>query len=69
VPIGKAAIQRQGNDVTVVSYSRLAGEARAAAEIVADQGISVEVIDLRTIAPWDRETVLASARKTGRRLL
>jgi len=66
VPLGKAAIQREGSDVTVVSYSRMAIEARQAADMAAEQGISVEVIDLRTIAPWDRETVLTSVRKTGR---
>ncbi|MEP6867574.1 MAG: alpha-ketoacid dehydrogenase subunit beta [Novosphingobium sp.] len=69
VPLGKAAIQREGTDITVVSYSRLAGEARAAAASAAERGISVEVIDLRTIAPWDRETVLTSAAKTGRVLI
>lgn len=66
VPLGKAAIMREGKDVTLVSYSRMANEALAAAEAVADKGVSVEVIDLRTIAPWDRATVMASARKTGR---
>jgi len=69
VPLGKAAVQREGTDVTVISYARMANEARAAAEIAAAGGVSVEVIDLRTIAPWDRETVLASARKTGRVLI
>ena len=69
VPLGKAAIQREGSDVTVISYARIAVEARAAAAQAAEQGVSVEVIDLRTIAPWDRETVLASARKTGRVLI
>jgi len=69
VPLGKAAIQREGTDVTVVSYARMANEARQAAAKAAEQGISVEMIDLRTIAPWDRETVLASARKTGRVLI
>jgi pyruvate dehydrogenase E1 component beta subunit len=69
VPLGKAAVQREGSDVTVVSYARMAGEARAAAETVAADGVSVEVIDLRTIAPWDRETVLTSAAKTGRVLI
>ena len=66
VPLGKAAVQREGSDVTVISYARMAVEARAAAAQAAEQGVSVEVIDLRTIAPWDRETVLASVRKTGR---
>jgi acetoin:2,6-dichlorophenolindophenol oxidoreductase subunit beta len=69
VPLGRAAVQREGSDVTVVSYARLAGEARAAAEAVAAEGVSAEVVDLRTISPWDRETVLASARKTGRVLI
>jgi len=69
VPLGKAAVQREGTDVTVVSYARIALEARQAAAKAAEQGISVEVVDLRTIAPWDRETVLASAHKTGRVLI
>jgi pyruvate/2-oxoglutarate/acetoin dehydrogenase E1 component len=69
VPLGKAAIQREGSDITLVSYARMAGESRQAAALAAEQGISVEVVDLRTIAPWDRETVLASARKTGRVLI
>jgi pyruvate dehydrogenase E1 component beta subunit len=69
VPLGKAAISRPGKDLTLVSYARLAGEALAAADMVADRGISAEVIDLRTIAPWDRQTVLASAEKTGRVLV
>lgn len=69
VPLGKAAIQREGSDVTLIAYARMAVEARAAAARAAEQGVSVEVIDLRTIAPWDRETVLASARKTGRVLI
>ncbi len=69
VPLGKAAVQREGSDVTLVAYARMAVLARAAAEQAASQGISVEVIDLRTIAPWDRDTVIASARKTGRVLI
>lgn len=69
VPLGKAAIQREGSDVTLIAYARMAVEARAAAVQAAEQGVSVEVIDLRTIAPWDRETVLASASKTGRVLI
>lgn len=66
VPLGKAAIRCEGADVTIVSYSRMANESVAAAEIAAEQGVSCEVIDLRTIAPWDQECVLSSARKTGR---
>jgi len=59
-------VQREGSDVTIVTYARMAMLARGAADQAAEQGISVEVVDLRTIAPWDRETVLASAGKTGR---
>ena len=69
VPLGKASVQREGSDVTVISYSRMAAEARAAADAAAAEGVSVEVIDLRTISPWDRETVVASVRKTGRALI
>ncbi|MEZ5709762.1 MAG: alpha-ketoacid dehydrogenase subunit beta [Blastomonas sp.] len=69
VPLGKAAIQREGTDVTIVTYARMAVQARMAAEQAAADGISAEVVDLRTIAPWDRDTVLASARKTGRVLV
>jgi len=69
VPLGKAAVQREGSDVTLISYARLAGESREAAKLTEEKGLSVEMIDLRTIAPWDRETVLPSARKTGRVLI
>jgi pyruvate dehydrogenase E1 component beta subunit len=69
VPLGKAAVQREGTDVTVVSYARMAEEAREAAALAADKGVSVEVIDLRTISPWDKKTVLDSVRKTGRLLV
>lgn len=69
VPLGKAAVQIEGSDVTIVTYARMALESRQAAAKAAEQGISVEVVDLRTIAPWDQETVLASARKTGRVLV
>lgn len=69
VPIGKAVVQREGDAVTVISYSRMAAEARAAAEIASGKNIHAEVIDLRSISPWDRDTVLKSARKTGRVLI
>lgn len=69
VPLGQAAVQREGSDLTIVSYARMAMEARTAAATLAEQGISAEVIDLRTIAPWDKATVIASARKTGRVLI
>lgn len=69
VPLGKARIAREGTDVTIVSYSRILNEAVAAADAIQEAGFSAEVIDLRTISPWDRETVLASVRKTGRCLV
>lgn len=69
IPLGKARIAREGTDVTVVTYARMVDEALAAAEALAKQGLSIEIIDLRTISPWDRDTVLASARKTGRVLI
>jgi 2-oxoisovalerate dehydrogenase E1 component len=69
VPIGKAAIARPGTDITLVSVSRMVHEALAAAETVAGEGISVEVIDLRTVAPLDTATILESVRKTSRLLI
>jgi acetoin:2,6-dichlorophenolindophenol oxidoreductase subunit beta len=69
IPLGLARIAREGTDVTLVTYARMVDEALAAAESVAQDGVSVEVIDLRTISPWDRNTVLTSARKTGRVLI
>ena len=64
VPLGKAAIVRQGRDVTLVTYGRGVGDCLAAAGQLADQGIEAEVIDLRTISPWDEEEVLSSVSKT-----
>jgi len=69
VPIGTAAVVQAGTDVTVVSVSRMVHECLAAAEAVAGDGISVEVIDLRTVAPLDMDTVLTSVTKTGRLLV
>ncbi len=69
VPIGRSAVVRPGSDITVVSVSRMVHEALAAAEDVAGEGTSVEVIDLRTIAPLDLEPVLASVHKTSRLLI
>lgn len=66
IPLGKAKITREGSDVTIVSYADIANRALVAADMLAKEGISAEVIDLRTIQPWDQETVLASVRKTGR---
>lgn len=64
--LGKAAVVRQGTDVTVVSYSFMVGKCLQAAEELASRGINVEVIDLRTIRPIDRETIVESVRKTNR---
>ncbi len=66
VPLGQAAVVRPGTDVTVVSWSRMCSEALAAAEDVAAEGISAEVIDLRTITPLDRAAIVASVRRTSR---
>jgi pyruvate dehydrogenase E1 component beta subunit len=66
VPFGRADIKKEGTDVTVVALSRMVHEALAVAEEVAKQGISVEVIDPRTLVPLDRETIGNSVSKTGR---
>jgi pyruvate dehydrogenase E1 component beta subunit len=66
LPIGKARIMREGTDVTLVSYSIGVGMSLEAAEVLAGEGISVEVIDLRTIRPLDKATILASLAKTNR---
>ncbi|WP_219893633.1 alpha-ketoacid dehydrogenase subunit beta [Aquisediminimonas profunda] len=68
VPLGKAAVAREGSDISVITYGRTVLDALAVASELANEGISVEVIDLRSIAPYDEETVLASVRKTGRAL-
>jgi len=66
VPIGRSIVVRRGTDVTVVSVSRMVHEALAAAEQLAGEGISVEVIDLRTVAPLDTAPIVESVRKTSR---
>jgi 2-oxoisovalerate dehydrogenase E1 component len=69
LPIGRAAVVREGADITVVSVSRMVHDVLAAAEEVAADGISVEVIDLRTVAPLDTVTILESVHKTSRLLI
>ncbi|MES2273204.1 MAG: pyruvate dehydrogenase complex E1 component subunit beta [Chlamydiota bacterium] len=69
VPIGKAKVVREGKDVTLVSYSRMLKFCKEAADELAKQGISVEIIDLRTIKPLDIATVASSVRKTHRCVL
>jgi len=66
VPLGKAAIVRQGREVTLVSYAKTVHTCLQAAEALATQGISAEVIDLRTLKPFDADTVIESVHKTGR---
>lgn len=69
VPLGKARLVRQGTDVSVICYGSAVHMALAAAEAVASDGISVEVVDIRTLVPFDEETVLESVRKTGRAIV
>jgi pyruvate dehydrogenase E1 component beta subunit len=66
VPLGKARLAREGDDVTVVCYGGMVEVCTKAADAAREHGISVEVVDLRTLVPMDTETVLASVRKTGR---
>ncbi len=66
IPLGVADIKRPGKDITLVTYSRMVHRALEAAEILAKEGIDVEVIDLRTLKPLDIDTIIASVKKTGR---
>lgn len=66
IPLGKARLAREGKDVTIITYGRQVNDALAVAEKVKGDNISVEVLDLRTVAPFDEEAVLATAAKTGR---
>ena len=67
--LGMAAVRRAGSDLTLVTWSRTLHDALRAADAAQAEGLSIEVIDLRTIWPWDRETVFASLRKTRRLLI
>lgn len=69
VPLGKAARVREGNALTLVSWSRQMQACAAACDALAAEGIAVDLIDLRTLWPWDRETVLSSCARTGRLLV
>ena len=66
IPLGRAKIERSGSDVTIVAFSIMVGKALEAAEKLAEQGIDAEVINLRTIRPLDRYTILESVKKTNR---
>jgi len=69
VPLGQADIKRTGDDVTLISYSYMTLKCLEAAETLAAEGISVEVVDLRTLTPLDKETILESVEKTGRAIV
>jgi pyruvate/2-oxoglutarate/acetoin dehydrogenase E1 component len=69
IPLGKADVKREGSDVSIIVYGRMAPVCLEAAENLVKEGISVEVADPRTLVPLDKETLIASAKKTGRVLI
>ena len=69
VPLGQADIKRSGDDITLITYSYMTLKCLEAAEILAGEGISVEVVDLRTLTPLDKEIILESVEKTGRAIV
>jgi pyruvate dehydrogenase E1 component beta subunit len=69
IPIGKSKIQRPGNDVTIVTYSKMLELSMKAADLLAQDGIEVEIVDLRTLRPLDMDPVLTSFRKTNRAVI
>jgi 2-oxoisovalerate dehydrogenase E1 component beta subunit len=69
VPLGKAAVRREGNDLTIVTFGAMAHTALDAARQLESEGVEAEVLDLRSLAPLDREAILASVAKTSRALL
>ena len=69
IDIGKAAVRRVGTDITLLSWSKTANNCLGAADLLAAQGVYAEVIDLRTLWPWDRDTVFSSIQKTKRVLI
>jgi len=66
IPFGKAKIEKEGTDVTIIAFSKMVGLALEAAEAMAAKGVSVEVVNLLSIRPLDRDTIINSAKKTGR---
>lgn len=69
VPLGQADVKHAGNDITLVTYSYMTLKCLEAAEVLAKEGIGVEVIDLRTLTPLDKDTILESVEKTGRAIV
>jgi pyruvate/2-oxoglutarate/acetoin dehydrogenase E1 component len=69
VPIGKARVFREGKDLSIVTYGAMLYVAQEAAETLEREGVSAEIVDLRTVLPIDEETVLASVKKTSRAML
>jgi 2-oxoisovalerate dehydrogenase E1 component beta subunit len=69
VPLGKAAVRRQGSDIAVITYGAMVWTALEAAELLASEGISLEVVDLRTLLPYDEQCVLSSVRKCTKVIL
>ncbi len=69
VPIGKARLHREGDDVSVITWGAMVHTAAEAAELLEGEGISMEILDLRSVLPWDRDAVLASVRKTSKALV
>jgi pyruvate dehydrogenase E1 component beta subunit len=69
IPLGIADIKREGSDVTIITYGRMVPICLEAAEQLAEQGVSVEIVDPRTLVPLDKETLIRSAKKTGRVLI
>ena len=69
VPLGKAAVRRQGDDIAVITYGATVWTALEAADVLAQEGISIEVVDLRTLLPYDEQCVLSSVRKCSKVIL
>lgn len=69
IPLGVAEIKRKGKDVTIVSFGKIIKEAYKAADILAEEGVECEVIDLRTVRPMDRQTIIQSVKKTNRLII
>lgn len=69
IPFGKAAIKTEGDDITIISYGAMVEKSIRAAKKMKEKGVSIEVIDLRTIVPLDEETILKSVKKTGKVLI